>query len=676
MVDEFARYREELLSETNRQIGKCFAMRKVWYQSNSSHDGGLDFLPVKDPESLFAILSRPDLLLSRKCLERIFHCRKLAGYYFDELRKKSPEVQALYEKYGKERLKSFVNSHISQSLKDGGFYDAIFRAFPTDRIIELLMMNPHYKDIVRPLVRRKKIIALLSSEFINSVPDNYAMLYPEARAIKRHFILHVGPTNSGKTYDAVQELAAAHTGVYLAPLRLLAYEQYEKLTALGVKCSMITGEERILTHGATHQSSTIEILDFAMRCDVAVIDEAQMAADEDRGGAWTSAILGVLSDRVHVCFSRDALGIVLKMVESCQDTYEIVEHERKTPLIPEKRSFRYPSDVKSGDALIVFSRKDVQACAADLMDHNIKCSVIYGNLPYDVRHAEAEKFASGKTKVVVSTDAIGMGMNLPIRRIVFLRVEKYDGRNKRELTGTEIKQIAGRAGRYGIYEKGFVSSYIGMKKLRQDLFAPDTPIEKAVINIPPIFYEKEGKISEILEAWDSLPATRDYNKANIETKIQLARELEEESENKALILEFVSIPFEPNVSAVHDLWRDLFECLNQGIPADLPYLFEVFNAENHGTEARDAESLELLYKIYDLLYVYASRHGTEEDILKIFSQKRIISDKLNIIFGKSRFQNKKCRVCGKKILWLSPYALCDGCFRNTRRSSFRAQELL
>ena len=64
----------------------------------------------------------------------------------------------------------------------------------------------------------------------------------------------------------------------------------------------------------------------------------------------------------------------------------------------------------------------------------------------------------GKTRIVVSTDAIGMGLNLPIRRIIFMETEKFDGVERRTLRPEEIKQIAGRAGRLGMYHKGYVGA--------------------------------------------------------------------------------------------------------------------------------------------------------------------------------------------------------------------------
>lgn len=535
--------------------------------------------------------------------------------------------------------------------------------FTEERILECMAENSFYGREAKKALKKIQVIRLLAEDFAGSVPDNYAMLYPEARAMHREFILHIGPTNSGKTHDAVRRLAEAESGVYLAPLRLLAYEQYETLTSLGVKCSMVTGEERILSEGSLHQSSTIEMLDIEREYDVAVIDEAQMCADPARGGYWTSAILGIQAEEVHVCASPDAEEVLLRMVEACGDSARIERHERKTPLIAEKTAFRYPQDVREGDALIVFSRRDVHACAADLADRHIPCSVIYGSLPYDVRHAEAARFASGQTKVVVATDAIGMGMNLPIRRVVFLKSEKFDGKKRRKLEPGEIKQIGGRAGRYGIHPKGYVTAHSYASYVTRCLQAPVSVLEKGVINIPPVFFEKEGRVSEILDAWDSLPATQDYDKSDIKEKIQLAEELEGYSDDKATILSFVSIPFDEKQETVHELWLSLFLCVIEGQEPDLAHFFEENNPEKLGSGKQDAQELETMYKAYDLLFAYCTRYKKEESMDMIMERKRAVSEKLSDIFAENAFEKRVCRECGRKIPWLSEYTLCDSCFR-------------
>ena len=109
-------------------------------------------------------------------------------------------------------------------------------------------------------------------------------MYPAARSRKRRFILHIGPTNSGKTYEAIEALKKADSGIYLGPLRLLAYEQYTRLNRDGIPCNLVTGEEEAFIPFAQHRASTVEMLPLDEEYDCAVIDEAQMVGDSSRGG--------------------------------------------------------------------------------------------------------------------------------------------------------------------------------------------------------------------------------------------------------------------------------------------------------------------------------------------------------------------------------------------------------
>ena len=117
-------------------------------------------------------------------------------------------------------------------------------------------------------------------------------LFPLARELNRKLFFYVGPTNSGKTYQAMQVLKEADCGMYLAPLRLLALENYENLLANDVPVSLITGEEEILDEEAGHICSTIEMTNYSLEVDICVIDEVQMLGDPDRGWAWVNAIVG------------------------------------------------------------------------------------------------------------------------------------------------------------------------------------------------------------------------------------------------------------------------------------------------------------------------------------------------------------------------------------------------
>ena len=394
---------------------------------------------------------------------------------------------------------------------------------------------------------------------LTGIPDNYVDLYPAARMMHRKFVLHIGPTNSGKTHDAIEELMRAETGIYLAPLRLLAYEQYERLNRAECPCSLVTGEEQYLIEGARHQSSTIEMLSFKTYYDVAVIDEAQMIADRARGGAWTAAIMGVCAETVHICAAPEAEQRLIEIIKDCGDEYSIVRHKRMTPLVYEDKTVSFPEDVKAGDALIVFSRRNVHAVAAQLRKKHVKCSIIYGALPYDVRHKQAELFAEKKTDVVVATDAIGMGMNLPIRRVVLMETVKYDGFNRRHLNYGEIAQIIGRAGRFGIYDVGYCATANGDEKVKKAVNRTLNPIEKAVIDFPETLLTVDAPILDLIRKWEQVIPAEGWQKESVEQILRLAEMTDSLHAPKRLAYDFLTIPFEDDNNELLDIWYDIFK---------------------------------------------------------------------------------------------------------------------
>ncbi len=295
--------------------------------------------------------------------------------------------------------------------------------------------------------------------------NEYINQFSAARHLKRHHHFYLGPTNSGKTYQALIALEQAKSGVYLAPLRLLAMEIRDRLVAAGVPCNLITGEERVLMAGAKHTASTIEMMNPSKTLEVAIIDEIQMLQDEDRGSAWTAALVGVPAKRVFICGSTAVTAPCIAAIEAMDESYEITYLDRKTPLVLENESLcgkRYSRQkikpkLQKGDAIIAFSRKDVLTFSARFRQWGFTVASIYGALSPEVRRTESTRFCDGAADILVATDAIGMGLNLPIRRIIFSNIHKFDGVASRPLNATEVRQIAGRAGRFGIYDTGYVN---------------------------------------------------------------------------------------------------------------------------------------------------------------------------------------------------------------------------
>ena len=399
---------------------------------------------------------------------------------------------------------------------------------------------------IMTVLTKQHIPKMVSEEFEENFPRNPKDEYREARGMRRKFVIHLGDTNTGKTYNAIQRLKECDKGVYLSPLRILALENYERLNNEGVLCDLQTGEEELITEGATHVSCTIEKLDLKRQYDVAVIDEIQMIDDSQRGAAWSRALLGVRAKEIHVCGASNSREILEEIINDCGDPYEIIEYKRRIPLEVQDKAFNY-NEVEEGDAIVVFSKKRVLELAEEYSSKGIKASLIYGDLPPEVRRKQYEQFVNKETKILITTDAIGMGVNLPIRRIIFLSVKKFDGEEVRFLTSQEVKQIAGRAGRQGIYDVGYVVSVGNNAEVIKDkLIREDKIITEAVIGpSDAILRIKTLPLIEKLALWstrkEALPY---YRKMDISDYIIVLDRLKKYRLRETIEWSLLKVPFD------------------------------------------------------------------------------------------------------------------------------------
>ncbi|OCH86185.1 hypothetical protein OBBRIDRAFT_256975 [Obba rivulosa] len=361
--------------------------------------------------------------------------------------------------------------------------------------------------------------------------------YPRARLNKpRTVIMHVGPTNSGKTHNALRALAAAETGVYGGPLRLLAAEIFERLNKgqivpAGVDpdagaepdtdsladigdaqeqgkvviqkdgdarfarpCNMITGEEqKFMGEEVGLVSCTVEMAPLSRDYDVAVLDEIQLIADPERGGAWTAAVLGVNARELHLCGEETAVPLVQAMLRDTGDKLIVNRYQRLTPLRAAETSLNgQVEELRKGDCIVTFSRKNILNIKK-LVEKGtgMQCAVAYGRLPPEIRNEQAALFNDPDNNygVLVGSDAIGLGLNLKIKRVIFEAVSKFDGTSVRPLPTALIKQIAGRAGRFGLHgadeSGGIVSTFIeeDLEVVRKALVAPMAEHRFARLNL-------------------------------------------------------------------------------------------------------------------------------------------------------------------------------------------------
>lgn len=261
--------------------------------------------------------------------------------------------------------------------------------------------------------------------------------FPVARLAQRTIHMHVGPTNSGKTYAALRALARAKNGVYASPLRMLAYEIFARLNAGKIApdnvnaaeaenappgtyarpCNLLTGEEaRVVDPYAGLLACTIEMFNHRARYDVAVVDEIQMISDPDRGGAWAAAVLGMNAREIHLCGEEGAVPLVQTMLRATGDEIIVHRYERLTPLQPAKTALNGRlKDIRKGDCVVAFARTSIFKLKEKIeRETGLRCAVVYGRLPPEVRAEQAELFNDPDSgyDVLVGSDAIGMGLNL------------------------------------------------------------------------------------------------------------------------------------------------------------------------------------------------------------------------------------------------------------------------
>ena len=463
---------------------------------------------------------------------------------------------------------------------------------------------------IMTVLTKQHIPKMVSEEFEENFPRNPKDEYREARGMRRKFVIHLGDTNTGKTYNAIQRLKECDKGVYLSPLRILALENYERLNNEGVLCDLQTGEEELITEGATHVSCTIEKLDLKRQYDVAVIDEIQMIDDSQRGAAWSRALLGVRAKEIHVC--------------GASNSREIIQYKRRIPLEVQDKAFNY-NEVEEGDAIVVFSKKRVLELAEEYSSKGIKASLIYGDLPPEVRRKQYEQFVNKETKILITTDAIGMGVNLPIRRIIFLSVKKFDGEEVRFLTSQEVKQIAGRAGRQGIYDVGYVVSVGNNAEVIKDkLIREDKIITEAVIGpSDAILRIKTLPLIEKLALWstrkEALPY---YRKMDISDYIIVLDRLKKYRLRETIEWSLLKVPFD--VTSDELMEQFLF------------YVDELFVAENDVISrptilGGTLDELEIYYQKINMYYSFCKGFNLEFDVQWIYDERLKISEEINEI---------------------------------------------
>tara|TARA_B110000259_G_scaffold126136_1_gene142740 strand:+ start:2997 stop:5465 length:2469 start_codon:yes stop_codon:yes gene_type:complete len=261
----------------------------------------------------------------------------------------------------------------------------------------------------------------------------------------KKIIALLGPTNTGKTHDAIERMLEYESGIFGLPLRLLAREVYEKcVKKIGVnKVALITGEEKIIPNSASFFICTVESMPKDKIVDFVAIDEIQMCADKGRGHIFTERLFYARGMRLTMFLGSQVMkSIIRNLVEDV----EFLKKERFSKL--SYGGYKKVSRLDGKTAIIAFSIEEVYAIAELVRRQKGGAAVIMGSLSPKTRNSQVELYQSGDVDYLVATDAIGMGLNMDIEKIYFSNLKKFDGKKTRRLNLVELSQIAGRAGRY------------------------------------------------------------------------------------------------------------------------------------------------------------------------------------------------------------------------------------
>ncbi len=505
-------------------------------------------------------------------------------------------------------------------------------------------------------------VAELSNDYAISLKDKLS--FDWFSKSDTDYIIHVGKTNSGKTYNSLKRLKEVGSGVYLAPLRLLAWEVYETLNSENHRCNLVTGEEQLTSENANITASTIEMMDYSKEHDVVIIDEAFMIGDKDRGKSWLKAILNTKAKEIHIITNEEALELISTVLELTDRKFEVKKYERLQNFKFAEQAFQFSKSMPKRGVFVTFSRINVLLNKIKLQNLGHNVSILYGNLPPEVKKQQISEFIEGKSDFIVTTDVIGMGLNIPCDYLVFLETEKYDGVMNRNLNPVEIKQIAGRAGRYGMSsEDSFVSamtkgqlnyiksnyevrSLISMANIGMDYdmfrsFPDETPIYLRLRYFKEMDFIPE-KLKKIVQ------------KEDISKYLEINSIVDKKELDLRTKWTFLTAPVKRNNLGYFQ------GCITKFIRDGIIHRPIVnFNTDDAKIIEDSISEMELYLNLTRTLPF------KEEDKKYISDKKQVLIDKLTrTIMSKKLSSRKKCKLCPKMISITSYHNHCQECYEN------------
>ena len=255
----------------------------------------------------------------------------------------------------------------------------------------------------------------------------------------------LGPTNTGKTFLAIETMLSFNSGMIGFPLRLLAREVYDKVIEKidPSKVALITGEEKIIPLNAKYFLCTVESMPIDKDLEFVGIDEIQMCNDHERGHIFTDRLLNLRGEKISMLMGSNTIKSI---IEKLDDDIEFINKERFSKL--SFSGHKKISRIERKSAIIAFSTEEVYAIAELIRRQKGGAAIVMGSLSPKTRNAQVNLYQSGDVDYLVATDAIGMGINMDLDYVYFSNLKKFDGQKLRRLNLYEIGQIAGRAGRY------------------------------------------------------------------------------------------------------------------------------------------------------------------------------------------------------------------------------------
>ena len=255
----------------------------------------------------------------------------------------------------------------------------------------------------------------------------------------------LGPTNTGKTFLAIETMLSFNSGMIGFPLRLLAREVYDKIIRkIPVdKVALITGEEKIIPANSKYFLCTVESMPVDKSLEFVAIDEIQMCADHERGHIFTDRLLNLRGEKLTMFMGSNTIKNILT---NLNEDIEFINKPRLSKLT--YAGHKKISRIERKSAIIAFSAEEVYGIAELVRRQKGGAAIVMGSLSPKTRNAQVELYQSGDVDYLVATDAIGMGINMDLDNVYFSNLKKFDGKKLRRLNLTEIGQISGRAGRY------------------------------------------------------------------------------------------------------------------------------------------------------------------------------------------------------------------------------------